>query len=238
LLPVSRTAWPAGRYGSTVRRRPGQPALPACTHDVAPSLARGHAERRRSGACSQQARHPRPSPPRPLKGRVCGSCPEPGTGKRPGSSAELTTFGWTPLVTERSGPTGAGKQARRPPRRCSPPSTARTPRHWRLPVARWRRQGRGPRRRWLPSSQPGQHRHRRPASGTHRPRRNPRLAVPRWGHGARMRSQRSTCRLHPPVSATRIRLRRTGRGMRGCSSPRMGRSPSWPGDLVRAGLGR
>src|SRR6266508_4192976 len=66
-------------------------------HDVAPSFARGHAERRRSGTCSQQA-HPRPSPPRPLEGRVCGSCPEPGTGKRPSGYAELTSLGWTPLA--------------------------------------------------------------------------------------------------------------------------------------------
>jgi hypothetical protein len=36
--------------------------------------------------------------PSPLKGRVCGSCPQPGTDKRPRRSAELTSFGWTPLV--------------------------------------------------------------------------------------------------------------------------------------------
>src|SRR6266545_4014981 len=41
-------------------------------HDVAPSFARGHAERRRSGTCSQQALI---LAPRPLEGRVCGSCP-------------------------------------------------------------------------------------------------------------------------------------------------------------------
>jgi hypothetical protein len=65
-----------------VRRRPvGQRCQAA--HDVAPSLARGHAERRRSGACSQQALILDPRPLAPWKGRVCGSCPEPGTGKRP-----------------------------------------------------------------------------------------------------------------------------------------------------------
>jgi hypothetical protein len=40
--------------------------------DMAPSFARGHAERRCSGACPQQARPPRPSPSR---GPVYGWCP-------------------------------------------------------------------------------------------------------------------------------------------------------------------
>jgi hypothetical protein len=40
--------------------------------DMAPSFARGHAERRCSGACPQQARPPRPSPSR---GPVHGWCP-------------------------------------------------------------------------------------------------------------------------------------------------------------------
>jgi anti-sigma regulatory factor (Ser/Thr protein kinase) len=47
---------------------------------MAPSFARGHAERRCSGACPQQARSS--SAPYPLEGPARGLCPGPGSGKR------------------------------------------------------------------------------------------------------------------------------------------------------------
>jgi hypothetical protein len=116
------------------------PALPGCTR-CGPELHPGP-----RGAASLWGLFPAgPSSstlaPSPLKGRVCGSCPEPGTGKRPGSSAELTTFGWTPLVTDRSGPTGAAKQGEATTTTLlaavhGPHATC----HRRLPVVRWRRQ--------------------------------------------------------------------------------------------------
>jgi hypothetical protein len=55
-------------------------------HAVAPSFTRGHAERRRSGACSQQALILDPRPLAPWKGRACGSCPEPGPVNAPAAT--------------------------------------------------------------------------------------------------------------------------------------------------------
>jgi hypothetical protein len=76
LATSPRTVWPAGRYGWRVR--PPRPVLrwrPA--HDVAPSFARGHAERRRSGACSQQALILDPRPLAPWKAGSVGRARNP-----------------------------------------------------------------------------------------------------------------------------------------------------------------
>jgi hypothetical protein len=171
--------------------------------------------------------------PSPLEGRVCGSCPEPGTGKRPGSSAELTTFGWT--LWSPSGPARPAQpsRARRPPRPCSahrPPATSVSGSSLAAASA-WATA--------LPAVQSA--RAAQPQAASKRdpsPTQNPRLAVPRWGHGARMRWQRSTCRPHRPGSATRIGLRTHRQGESAAAAPPGWRSPSWPGDLVRAGHGR
>jgi hypothetical protein len=142
-----------GRYGSTAKRCPGRPCA-ASLHTTWPRASPGAT---RSGA----ALGPVPAgpsssilAPSPLEGRACGPgacgpCPEPGTGKRPGGYAELTSFGWTPLVAISPVPPG-----------------------------------------------------------------------PRAGFG------------EDPLEDS------PARGMRGCSYPRDGWSLSWPGDLVRAGLGR
>jgi hypothetical protein len=71
LATSPRTAWPAGRYGWRIRRRPGRPCAgdPQTTWPrVAPPGPRGAAS---LCACPQQARHPRPSPP--WKGCTAGS---------------------------------------------------------------------------------------------------------------------------------------------------------------------
>jgi hypothetical protein len=53
--------------------------------------------------------------PSPLKGRVCGSCPELRTGKRPDGYAELTSFGWAPLAASSPVPPGPRARIRRDP---------------------------------------------------------------------------------------------------------------------------
>ncbi len=174
--------------------------------------------------------------PSPLEGRVCGSCPEPGTGKRPGSSAELTTFGWT--LWSPSGRPNRRRQAGRGNHRDAARRRPRPTRHrhQRLPVVRWRRRGHGRGAPCCPvcqgstaaggqqagpiahaESAPG-----RPAVGSRRPD-----AV-----------KRSTCRPHRPGSETRIRLRTHRQGNPRLQLPQDGRSLSWPWDMVRPGHGR
>ena len=231
-----RTLWPAGRYGWRVRRRPGR----SCAGDPHTTWPRASPGATRSGVALglfPAGPHPRPLPPRPWKGRVCGSCPEPGTGKRPGSSAELTTFGWTPLghrSVQPDRPRHAGRGNHRDAARRRPRPTRH--RHRRLPVVRWRRRGHGRGAPCCPvcqgstaaggqqagpiahaESAPG-----RPAVGSRRPD-----AV-----------KRSTCRPHRPGSETRIRLRTHRQGNPRLQLPQDGRSLSWPWDMVRPGHGR
>jgi hypothetical protein len=78
---------PGGCMGITVRlrnlvsRRPGSVlCFILAVDDMAPSFARGHAERRCSGACPQQARSS--SALARWEGPVHGLCPGPGSGKR------------------------------------------------------------------------------------------------------------------------------------------------------------
>jgi hypothetical protein len=237
LPPVSRTAWPAGRYGATVRRCPGRPALPGCTR-------RGPGPRPGPrGAASLWGLFPAgPSSstlaPSPLEGRVCGSCPEPG----PVNARQLRRTTqlqggrrWSLIGPARPAP---ASRARRPPRRCSLSSTAHTPaatgvsgsslataRSWAtaaLPAVQSARPAppqQTSKRDPSPTqeSAPG-----RPAVGSRRPETVAAVDLP--AASARQRDQ------DPLEDAP------AGR-MRGCSSP------GWavallPGDLVRPGLGR
>jgi hypothetical protein len=221
LPPVSRTAWPAGRYGSTVRRCPGRPALPGCTHDVAPELCPGPRGAASLWACSQQARHPRPSPPRPWRAGSVGPAlnVEPVNARAapqnyPPSGGRL----WSLIGPARPAPASRARRRRDAARRRPRPTRHLPPAS---PVVRWRRQGRGRRRRCLLSSKPGQHSHRRPASGTHRPRRirawpsRGGVTAPGYGRSGRLAGLSASQRDQDP-------LEDAPGGMRGCS-------PGWAG---------
>jgi hypothetical protein len=125
--------------------------------------------------------------PSPLEGRVCGPCPERGTGKRPGSSAELPTFGWTLCSLIGPARPAPAREGEATPRRCSPPFTAHTPPATGVSGGSLAAAGSWAKAALLLSSKPGQHSRRRPASGTHRPRRirawPPRGGVTAPGYG-------------------------------------------------------
>jgi hypothetical protein len=136
--------------GLVVSSRPGSVLfLVPAVDDMAPSFARGHAERRCSGACPQQTRPPRPLTP--WKGRSTGCALDlDRANAAPGSYVEVPAFGPAPLAAGSSlpNPEQAGRSsfqsdhARRAAagrgacRACYPAASGPTQRH--ALVAVWR----------------------------------------------------------------------------------------------------